>query len=207
MALGVDGAAHRGALSESDDTIAVLARGADEPYPPSHRRLFRDVVRRGLVVSEFPPGTPPLTHHFPRRNRILAALSTAVVVVEAGVRSGALVTVDHALDLGLEVWAVPGPIDAGACRGSNRLLSEGARPLVDVAEFVAGVTGEDPCVVDRPGGPGGRVVEALEAGPLSVDELTRRLGLPAAEILGLLTELELRGAVRRMPGMHFAAAA
>lgn len=207
MALGIDGAAHRGALVAGGDTTAVLGRGADEPYPPSHRRLFRDIVERGLVVSEFRPGTPPLPHHFPRRNRILAALSSAVVVVEAGVRSGSLITVDHALDLGRDVWAVPGPIDLAACRGSNRLLSEGARPLLHVDDFVRELTGRERPPVSTPDGLGGQVLAALIDAPLDAGELARRMGLPVADVLGLLTELELRGAVRRMPGMRFSAAA
>lgn len=207
MALGIDGAAHRGALEEDGDTVAVLGRGADAPYPPSHGPLFRRILERGLVVSEFAPGTPPLPHHFPRRNRILAALSEAVVVVEAGARSGALITVDHALDLGLEVWAVPGPIDLKACAGSNRLLADGARPLLGVPEFVAEIVGEAAEPTSRPGGAEGRVLAALDDVPLDVDQLSRRLGLPVAEVLTLLTRLELAGAVRRMPGMRFGAAA
>ncbi len=207
LALGIDGAAHRGALAAGGDTIAVLGRGADEPYPPSHRRIFESIVERGLVVSEFPPGTPPLPHHFPRRNRILAAISHATVVVEAGARSGALITVDHALDLGREVWAVPGPIDLAACRGSNRLLSEGARPLIDVSSFVATLAEPLPPTPAQPHGPGGRLLAELGHEPLGIDELTDRVGLPLAEVLSLLTELELRGAVRRLPGMRFGSAA
>jgi DNA processing protein len=207
MALGIDGAAHAGALEADGDTVAVLGRGADEAYPRSHRRLFRSILEAGLVVSEFAPGTPPLTHHFPRRNRILAGLAEAVVVVEAGARSGALITVDHALDLGLEVWAVPGPIDLKACAGSNRLLADGARPLLGIREFVTEVSGEDVSPPRRPEGKEGRVLTALEAMPLNVDELTERLEMPAAEVLTLLTRLELAGVVRRMPGMRFGAAA
>jgi DNA processing protein len=207
LALGVDGAAHRGALSAGGDTLAVLGRGADAAYPPSHRRLFRDIVERGLVVSEFPPGTPPLPHHFPRRNRILAALSGAVVVVEAGTRSGALITVDHALDLGVEVWAVPGPIDLDACAGSNRLLADGARPLLSVASFVEAMGGGLPERRARAEGPAARVLEALAEGPLGVDELTARLALGAPELLTMLTQLELMGAVRRLPGARFRVAA
>lgn len=207
MALGIDGAAHRGALDAGGDTVAVLGRGADRAYPPSHGRLFGEIVERGLVVSEFAPGTPPLAHHFPRRNRILAALSDTVVVVEAGERSGALITVDHALDLGVEVWAVPGPIDLAACVGSNRLLSEGARPLLAVPDFVAELADVEPRPRQRLEGPEGRVLTLLDAQPLDVDELARRLSLPAAEVLGLLTRLEVLGAVRRMPGMRFGVAA
>lgn len=136
LALGVDGAAHAGALRTEGDTIAVLGAGADVPYPRFHLRLHDTIRERGLLVSEFPPGTRPAPHHFPRRNRILAALADVVVVVEAGGRSGALITVDHALDLGREVWSVPGPIDTKVCAGSNRLLADGARPLVSIDAFV-----------------------------------------------------------------------
>jgi DNA processing protein len=207
MALGIDGAAHRGALLAEGDTIAVLGRGADQPYPPSHGRLFRDILDRGLVVSEFAPGTPPLPHHFPRRNRILAALSRAIVVVEAGARSGALITVDHALDLGLDVWAVPGPIDLPACEGSNRLLGEGARPLLSVASFLEELGGSERPAAPRPDGPAGEVLSELAGEPLNVDQLASRLSLSAQEVMALLTDLELRGVVRRMPGMRFGVAA
>lgn len=141
LALGVDGSAHAGALRGGGDTVAVLGAGTDVPYPRFHRRLHETIADRGLLVSEFPPGTRAAPHHFPRRNRILAALARTVVVVEAGVRSGSLITVDHALDLGREVWAVPGPIDAPTCRGSNRLLVDGARPLVSIDDFVSVVAG------------------------------------------------------------------
>jgi len=142
MALGVDAQAHRGALDASGATVAVVGRGADAPYPPSNRGLFERLVAHGLVVSEFLPGTPPRPHHFPRRNRIMAALADLLVVVEAGRRSGALITVEHALDLGRDVWSVPGPIDAPVCAGSNLLLAEGALPLVSIGGFVARVTAE-----------------------------------------------------------------
>lgn len=143
LALGVDGSAHAGALRAGGDTVAVLGAGTDVPYPRFHRRLHETIAERGLLVSEFVPGTRAAPHHFPRRNRILAALAQTTVVVEAGARSGSLITVDHALDLGKEVWAVPGPIDAPTCRGSNRLLVDGARPLVSIDEFVGAVADPD----------------------------------------------------------------
>lgn len=152
MALGVDAAAHYGALDGEGGTVAVVGRGADAPYPPSHAGLFRRLLERGLVVSEFLPGTPPLAHHFPRRNRIMAALARTVVVVEAGARSGALITVEHALDLGRDVWAVPGPIDTPTCAGSNQLLAEGALPLVSLDRFVLDVTRPEDESVSQAGG-------------------------------------------------------
>jgi len=210
LALGVDAAAHRGALSAGGATIAVLGRGADAAYPPGHGRLFAEILDRGLVVSEFLPGTPPLPHHFPRRNRILAALAQTVVVVEAGATSGALITVDHALDLGIEVWAVPGPIEVAACLGSNRLLADGARPLVSLADFVRAVTGRDgPDDVGKelPDGPAGELIAGLGGETLHVDEIAERVGLPVPAALALLTEMELAGLVRQLPGMRFRRAA
>ncbi len=206
MALGVDGAAHRGALDADGDTIAVLGRGADAPYPRSHARLYRRILERGLVVSEFLPGTPPLPHHFPRRNRILAGLARAVVVVEAGAKSGSLITVDHALDLGIDVWAVPGPIETPTCAGSNRLLADGARPLLSVADFVRALCGAaerrgDPETL--PAGAAGRLLTALGAETLTADELGPRAGLSAAETLARLADMELRGLVSQVPGMRF----
>jgi len=152
MALGVDAAAHYGALDGKGGTVAVVGRGADAPYPPSHAGLFRRLLECGLVVSEFLPGTPPLAHHFPRRNRIMAALARTVVVVEAGARSGALITVEHALDLGRDVWAVPGPIDTPTCSGSNQLLAEGALPLVSLDRFVMDIACPEDGAAGRPGG-------------------------------------------------------
>jgi len=209
LALGVDGAAHRGALAAGGPTIAVLGRGADAAYPPAHRRLFREILGSGLVVSEFLPGTPALPHHFPRRNRILAALAEAVVVVEAGAKSGSLITVDHALDLGIDVWAVPGPIDVAACAGSNRLLADGARALVSVADFVREITGQGGAAarVEEVGGPAGALLARLGQETLNVDELAARAGLAVPAALALLTELELGGLVRQLPGMRFRSAA
>lgn len=210
LALGVDGATHRGALAAGGDTIAVLGRGADAAYPVAHRGLFRDIVAKGLVVSEFMPGTPPLAHHFPRRNRILAALAQAVVVVEAGATSGSLITVDHALDLGIEVWAVPGPIEVAACEGSNRLLTDGARPLVSIAGFVqafTGVSAEITPQMELVPGPAGRLLSGLGSEALGIDQLAAKAGLPVAETLALLTEMELGGWVLQMPGMRFRRAA
>ena len=144
---------------------------------------------------------------FPRRNRILAALSRALVVVEAGERSGALISVDHALDLGVEVWAVPGPVDEPACFGSNGLLADGARALVSVSRFVEAVLGPVPAsqeaAPEGPPGPEGHLWSALGAGTLSADELVRATGLPSGRVLALLSGMELAGRVRRLPGTRF----
>jgi DNA processing protein len=206
LALGIDAAAHAGCVRAAGATIAVLGRGADEAYPRAHRPLFRRIVASGLVVSEFLPGTPALPHHFPRRNRILAALSHALVVVEAAARSGALITVDHALDLGIEVWAVPGPIEVLTCAGSNQLLADGARPLVSVASFVEAVTGTvagAPMTRTEPLGPAGRLLERLGREALAVDQVAEKADMTVAEALAALMEMELEGLVRQLPGMRF----
>jgi DNA processing protein len=208
LALGVDGAAHEGALDARGPTVAVLGRGADRAYPRSHAPLFRRILSQGLVVSEFLPGTPPLPHHFPRRNRILAALSRAVVVVEAGARSGALITVEHGLDLGLDVWAMPGPFGESWCAGSNALLADGARALVSIRGFLRDALGVDD-VEDAPvggeirDGEAGRILGALTDGGHTVDEIARATGLTSARTLTLLSGLELDGWVERTPGMRF----
>ena len=218
LALGVDGAAHRGALEGTGGTIAVLGTGADVPYPRTHRRLFDQIAAQGLLVTEFVPGTGAAPHHFPRRNRILAALASTVVVIEAASRSGSLITVDHALDLGLDVWAVPGPIEQAACAGSNRLLSEGARPLVAIDDFVARVSalGAPPpelSVSDPPVGEAGpatleaRALAVLSAEGMPIDAVAGRLEVPVETALALLTMLELHGEVERLPGMRFRRAA
>lgn len=240
LALGVDGAVHSGVLSVGGQAVAVLGSGPDVPYPRSHARLFDRVLDDGLIVSEFVPGTRAAPYHFPRRNRILAALGRVTVVVEAGRRSGSLITVDHALDLGLEVWSVPGPIDSSSCAGSNRLLVDGARPLVSITDFVSEMTGgagdsrvaddmaedtsevteqgllwptdgasaegEDPAR-EAPGALEFRILVALEADTLAIDEIAELFSVPVAKALALLTTLELHGEVERMAGMRFRRAA
>ncbi|MEJ2539673.1 MAG: DNA-processing protein DprA [Gemmatimonadota bacterium] len=125
MALGIDGAAHRGALDAGGATAAVLGSGPDRPSPTAHRRLATAIAQEGVLLSELPPGTPARPHHFPRRNRLLAALADRVVVVEAAKRSGALITARLALELGREVWAVPGPVFSPVCEGTHLLLEDG----------------------------------------------------------------------------------
>lgn len=136
LARGIDRAAHQAALDAGGRTIAVVGCGIDVPYPPEHARLQERIATEGLLLSEFLPGEPPLPHHFPRRNRIIAALSQAVLVVEAGPKSGAFGTVDHALDLGREVFAVPGPIGRESSAGTHRLIQEGASLVTAVPEIL-----------------------------------------------------------------------
>jgi DNA processing protein len=211
LALGVDAAAHRGALEAGGATLAVLGSGADVPHPPSNRGLFERVGREGLLVSEFALGTLPLPHHFPQRNRILAALAEGVLVVEAARRSGALITSDLALELGRSIMAVPGPVFADRSRGTNRLIRQGAAILsepADVLELVA-LAAAPGLEAEAPPGPVGlgpdaaALWSALAAGGLAVDDLSRGSGLDPARALSALAGMELAGWVEREPGMRF----
>lgn len=200
LALGIDAAAHRGALEGPGSTIAVLASGLDRVHPRSHRGLQERIREEGLLVSEFPPGEAARPYHFPRRNRILAALAMDVVVVEAGARSGALITVEHALDLGREVWAVPGSVEYDQARGVNALIREGAHVLTTPGDLLRSRVERG---VPSPEGEGVRIVDPLglvsilRSRPLSTDELSRRAGLSAVQVLQALSELEFQGVVVR----------
>lgn len=208
MALGVDSAAHAGALDVDGGTVAVLAGGADRPYPPSKRLLHGQIAARGAVVSELPPGTRAHRWSFPARNRIIAALGGLTVVVEAGERSGSLITASLALDLGREVGAVPGLVTAPLAAGSNSLIVDGARLVrgpEDVLEALLGpgaptaaelereqLRGDLAELLDKVGG-GEDTVAALVAG-----------GLPLDAALAGLAQLELRGHVQRAAGGRYA---
>lgn len=136
-AAGIDGAAHEGCLSAGGASVAVLGTGVDVAYPRSHAKLFERLARGGALVSEYPLGSSPRQWRFPERNRIIASLGRPLVVVEAPARSGAMITARRALELGREVWAVPGRINEEGCQGSNRLIYDGALPLVSVSDFVS----------------------------------------------------------------------
>ena len=219
LALGIDGASHRGALEAGGDTIAVLGSGVDLIQPASHRRLGERIARDGLLLSEFLPGEPARPHHFPRRNRILAALSGAVVVVEAAEKSGALITVEHALDLGRDVYAVPGALDAPQSRGCNTLIRQGAQVITSPEEFgrdlglVCGSSSDfRGCAVSRgarhpvPAGlddEARRVWLALSEQSLGIDDLVSGADLQSARVLSALTILQVSGLVVQESGMRF----
>ena len=198
LARGIDGEAHRGALAAGGRTVAVLGCGVDRDYPAAHAQLARSIVASGgLVVSEYEPGVEPAPWRFPARNRIIAGLARATVVVEARERSGALITADFALEDGREVLAVPGEITSALSVGSNGLLRQGATPASCSADVRAAIGLEarttSPSVPDAPGV--APILEALAAGVGTADELARATGLPAATVAAALVELELAGAV------------
>jgi DNA processing protein len=189
LARGVDGEAHRGALDAGGHTVAVLGCGIDRDYPAVHASLARAIAERSLLLSEYEPGVEPAPWRFPARNRIIAGLCAATVVVEARERSGALITADFALEGGREVFAVPGEITSALSAGTNALLRLGATPLtsaVDVLETL-GITADTPSKPDV----GATAAALLERLPASADELVHMSGLTAAEVAAGLAELEL----------------
>jgi len=194
LARGIDGEAHRGALESGAVTVGVLGCGIDRDYPAAHRELAARIRATGLTVSEYAPGVDPAPWRFPARNRIIAGLSAATVVVEARDRSGALITADLALEEGREVFAVPGEITSALSAGTNDLLKLGATPLTgstDVLDIFGLASGETEAVELGPSAEA--VLAHLRDGPASADELARATGLDAGALASALTELELAG--------------
>jgi DNA processing protein len=198
MARGIDAAAHRTALEERGNTVAVLGTGVDVPYPVGHRLLHRTIAEHGLVVSENPPGTKAAQGAFPKRNRIIAALAPVTIVVEAGFRSGALNTASQAIELGRVVAAVPGPIDSEQSRGSNQLLRDGAVLIAAPEDALALLGVSLPRVAPpMPLLPESeqKVWEAIAGGFVETDSLPASTGLTMAECLAAITSLEIIGLV------------
>jgi DNA processing protein len=195
LARGIDAEAHRGALEAGGTTVAVLGCGIDRDYPAAHAELARRLADTGLIVSEYAPGVEPAPWRFPARNRIVAGLCAATVVVEARERSGALITADLALEEGREVFAVPGEITSSLSDGTNALLKLGCAPLTSAADLLAsfGIEAEETAGERSP---------LLELLPASADELVRKTGLDAAEVARTLVELELAGRVAMHDGVY-----
>jgi len=223
LARGIDTAAHRGALRVGGRSIAVLGSGVDVVYPPENARLAEEIVARGALVSQFAPGTPPLPHHFPTRNAVIAGLSLAVVVVEAAERSGSLITARLAAELGREVLATPGRVTAPESRGANRLIQDGAalalgwedvvaalperwRACVDTRERMEATDARGAAAASGAGRPSAatrRVLSLLGEDPLEIDHVIERSGLGAGPVSAALLDLELEGRVRQIEGKRF----
>jgi DNA processing protein len=203
LARGIDGEAHRGALDGGGRTVAVLGCGIDRDYPRSHADLARRIRECGAVVSEYPPGVEPAPWRFPARNRIIAGLCLATVVVEARERSGALITADFALELGRDIFAVPGEITAALSAGTNDLLRQGAAPLLSARDVFAAL-GIEPEPPKRPSIPesSAALLELLADGARDADDLVRRSGRSSAEVAAALVELELAGLVTAGDGVY-----
>jgi len=212
LARGIDAAAHRGALAASGRTLAVLANGVLDIYPPEHKQLAEQILSQGALLSEAPPGAEPLAGMFPQRNRLISGLSLGVVVVEAPSRSGALITARHATEQGREVFAVPGRVDEPTSHGCHRLIRDGAK-LVESADDILEELGplvqptvrEDGREVRHPAelllNPAEEaVLQAIGADPTEIDHIVRTTGLPVPRVLATLSVLEMRRLVRRLSG-------
>ena len=215
LARGVDAAAHRGAIAGGGRTLAVLGSGVDRVYPREHERLADDVAASGAILSELAPGTPPHPRFFPRRNRIISGLSRAVVVIEAGEKSGSLITARCALEQGRDVLAVPGNVLNGRNRGGHALLRDGAR-LVETAGDILDELGIAPplplpllesgqALMERrhAEAPDPVLNSLADDEPSDLDQISSRSGLSASRLLPRLLDLELRGLVRRVGGGRF----
>ncbi|HBH60243.1 MAG TPA: DNA-protecting protein DprA [Nitrospiraceae bacterium] len=214
MARGIDTAAHKGALKGGGRTLAVLGSAIDVPYPASNRGLMRTIESSGAVISEFPFGTPPHKENFPRRNRIISALSFGVVVVEAARDSGSLITAACALDQGREVFAVPGNITSGNSRGTNDLIRKGAK-LVESAEEVIeelrpqlkGALREDVTAFEKKlpemTDDEKTLYQYLDSEPKHIDTITREKSMTTGKALSILLTLELKGVIRQTEGKRF----
>lgn len=210
LALGIDGAAHDGALLGGGDTIAVVGTGLDRVYPKKHLALAHRIAQHGMLISEFPLGTPPLTANFPKRNRIISGLSVGTLVVEAALQSGSLITARLAAEQGKEVFAIPGSIHSPQSRGCHALIKQGAK-LVEVAQDVLEElhltnadtppslpqTPDDDAPADTP------LLSALGFDAVSLDALQARTGLDTPRLQAQLLELELNGQLARLPGGLF----
>ncbi|HET7922009.1 MAG TPA: DNA-processing protein DprA [Gammaproteobacteria bacterium] len=218
MALGIDGASHRGALKAGGATLAVWGAGLDKPYPPRHRELAEEIAARGLIVTEFPPGTPPLPNHFPRRNRLISGLSLGTLVVEAAVASGSLITARLAAEQGREVFAIPGSIHNPLARGCHQLIRQGAKLVEsagDILEELApllnlslpdapATTAPAADSAELPEDPDYRLLlNSMAFAPTSVDSLVERTGLTPDAVSSMLLMLELQGQVEAAPGGHY----
>jgi DNA processing protein len=199
LARGIDAAAHEGALEAGGATIAFQACGPERVYPTAHRALAERIAARGALVTEFPPGTPPLPAYFPLRNRLISALAEAVIVVEARERSGSLVTARCAANQGVDVWAVPGPLDAPTSLGTNRLIQQGAGLVIEAADVLSDLGIAAPAAraaADSGTALARTLLRALRERALARDDLPAALGRPPGELAVALLELELAGRVR-----------
>jgi DNA processing protein len=211
LARGVDAAAHQAALNAGGRTLAVLGSGVDRIYPPEHRRLAEAIQGQGAVISDYPPGTPPDGVNFPPRNRIISGLSLAVVIIEAGERSGALITAGFAADQGRDVFAVPGSILAPQSIGTNRLIQNGARPLLDpkeileVLDLTLGLERREARQALPSDPTEAQLIKLLGREPVHVDDLRAQAGMPIEQVTATLTMMELKGMVKQVGSMHYVA--
>ncbi len=211
LARGVDAVAHQTTLKAGGRTIAVLGSGVDKIYPPEHRQLAEQMMEHGAIISDYAPGTPPEASNFPPRNRIISGLSLAVVVVEAGETSGALITAEFAAEQGREVFAVPGSILAPQSKGTNKLIQNGALPLLSVNDLTQALditrVGEQKAArkIMPADAIEAKLLTVLTGEPMQIDEIRNQSDLPIEKVSASLALMELKGMVRQVGGMNYVA--
>lgn len=211
LALGIDAAAHQSALDAGGRTIAVLGCGIDTVYPPEHHTLAEAIVDSGALITEYPPGTPPEAKNFPVRNRLISGLALGVVVVEAPGNSGALLTADHAVEQGRDVFAVPGNVTSRSSIGTNRLIQNGAKLVISADDILDELNLTRSTVETHtqlreivPSDPTeAALARCLSDEPLHIDDLCQLSGLPITQVSSVLALMELKGMVRRLEGMQY----
>ncbi|NOX91011.1 MAG: DNA-protecting protein DprA [Gammaproteobacteria bacterium] len=209
LALGIDAASHQGALNADGKTIAVAGTGPDRIYPTRHRELGYHIVEQGALVSEFPPGTPPIASNFPRRNRIISGLSLGTLVIEAALKSGSLITARLAAEQGREVFAVPGSIHNPLARGCHALIQQGAKLTMEVDDVLEELAPLASFVIEREHTPTSKntvpdhpFLEKMGFEPISIDALVERSGLTAEAVSSMLLTLEIQGIVASTGGLY-----
>lgn len=222
MARGIDSAAHRGAITAHGRTIAVLGSGLDVIYPPENKKLFQDITQNGAVISEFPLGTPPRSSNFPARNRIISGMSYGVVIVEAGEKSGSLITARLASEQGREVFAVPGSIDSAGSRGTNKLIKQGAKLIENIDDILEEILPQIENVsISRHASSDSevretsdklpesfndieqKIMDALSNKRVHVDDVIASTRMTSGDVLSTLTTMELKGMIQQHPGKFF----
>lgn len=213
LALGIDTESHKGVLNAGGYTIAVLGCGIDQCYPSSNQNLYNQIGEKGCIMSEYCPGTLPLKHNFPARNRIISGLTDGVIVIEAAEKSGALITVEHAISQGREVYALPGNINSAQSKGTNKLIKEGAKPLLDIDDIIedlgyryplqnfieTGIVENDLSNAEL------KIFRIVQGGPKHIDLIHYESGYKISELSSILTILEIKGLITQLPGKIFTA--
>jgi DNA processing protein len=195
-ARGIDGAAHGGVLSQNGVTVAVLGTGVDLVWPPEHDDLFASILKKGALISEYPLGAPGVPWHFPKRNRLIAGLTKGIIVVESPFKGGAMITARLAMEMGREIWAVPGRIDEKVCEGTNRLILDGATPLINIGDFIDAISTLGQLSLFTPlnlDAEQRKIVDCLQnEGGLTADQIAARTGIDSIKLVRLLTELQIQ---------------
>lgn len=210
LARGIDTYAHRGALeAKSGYTVAVLGCGFNYIYPPENKNLYEKIIERGTLISEYPPNTQPLPGNFPARNRIISGLANGTLVIEAGVKSGALITVDFALEQGRDIYALPGNFNSPFSKGTNELLKQGAKIITSVDDILEDINVEKK-LNPKPASKipvldlfETQVYNALETGPKGIEQLLEMTGLDSGRLNAVLTLMELKGIIKKLPGKTY----